>query len=127
GADKLARGFSALHALADGMTMRQSDVLRLDPDALLVFGTIVGTARASGGAFEIPAINLFLFGPDGRIVRHEAFDVEREAEAISRFEALTAPPAPTRSVARRVRPNAATESGERFAAAIASRDLEAFG
>src|SRR5262249_12420112 len=61
------------------------------------------------------------------------FDVDREAEALARFDELTsetgpfAPPgeAPTKPV-RRVRANAATAHAARGEAAIAARDAEAF-
>ena len=124
GADELVRRFSVLDDLAEGLTMRIGDVLRCESDALVVPGGFLGTDRASGGAFEIPAIGLFLFGHDGRVVRYEAFPVEQEDEAVARCDALTAP---VRQVDRRVRPNAATETGARYFAAIADRDIDAFG
>jgi hypothetical protein len=49
------------------------------------------------------------------------FDTDREADALARFDELTAAP----SAKRRVRPNAATAFGAALDAAIAARDLDA--
>src|SRR5206468_5462611 len=51
----------------------------------------------------------------------EGFEADREAEALARFDALTAEPTPVRP-ARRVRPNAATANAARLDAVIAARD-----
>ena len=64
------------------------------------------------------------------VTRGEQFDADREAEALARFDELTAGPSgrriPSRREARRrVRPNAATASADRFEAAIAARDIDA--
>ena len=76
------------------------------------------------------------FGGDGRVVRVEMFDPERAAEALARFDELTAEPplarfakaapaAAKRRPDRYVRPNAATANAARLEAAIAARDAEA--
>src|SRR5262249_30544239 len=59
------------------------------------------------------------------VSRIEVFDPDRAAEALARFDELTAGPAAARPVQRRVRPNAATATGGRWGAAIAERDADA--
>ena len=88
GADSLLRGFRSLLDLADDITTRVEDVLRLEPDAVLLRWTITGTDRASGGAFESEFLLLWVFGPDGRVSHDETFDANRAAEAAARFDAL---------------------------------------
>jgi hypothetical protein len=85
--------------------------------------------RAGGGAYERPLLQLRIFGPDGRVTYIEQVDAEQEAEALARFDELTAeieatslPPA---QPARRVRANAAIANAARFEAAIAARDVDA--
>src|SRR5206468_3563951 len=97
--------------------------------------TTSGTVRVSGGAFERNCLMLWVFGADGLLTRWEQFDIDREAEALARFDELTAAPtgvrltgAPLRAAekrARRVRPNAATANAARLDAAIAGRDADA--
>src|SRR5262249_56290781 len=69
-------------------TLRFDDILGLRPDALLCRATGFGTDRAGGGAWEVPSFPLFVFGDDGRVTRIEIFDVDREAEALARFDEL---------------------------------------
>src|SRR5439155_17398910 len=76
-----------------------------------------------------------VFGSDGLLARYEQFDTDRPADALARFDELTAEPsavrratAPARSAewhARRVRPNGATANAARTDAAIATRDADA--
>src|SRR5262249_57938953 len=90
--------------------------------AILLRLVTSGTIRATGGAYENHSVSLWLFGADGLLWRWEMFDRDREAEALARFDVLTAaPPRPT----RRVRPNAATASAARTDAAIVARDVDA--
>src|SRR5262249_57211702 len=90
----------------------------------------------SGGAFERNLLMLWVFGADGVLTRWEQFDADRDAEALARFDALTAEPAAVRFAAppgavekreRRVRSNAATASTAHLDAAIAARDADAIG
>ncbi|MGH7788431.1 MAG: nuclear transport factor 2 family protein, partial [Candidatus Binatia bacterium] len=111
-------------ALADGLRFHVEDILALRPDGLVRTTTTTGTWRDGGGAFERTVCMLSVFGPDGRAVRQETFDSDREAEALARFDELTAAPARA-DVARRVRPNAASAMAARIEAAFAARDLEA--
>src|SRR5262249_28224927 len=69
-------------------TIRFDDVLGLRPDALLCRATGFGTDHAGGGAWEVPSFPLFVFGTDGHVTRIELFDVDREAEALARFDEL---------------------------------------
>src|SRR5262249_49489413 len=66
---------------------------------------------------------LFVFGADGLVTRWEQFDAEQDADALARFDALTAePPRP----ARRVRPNAATANAARLDSLVAARDAAGY-
>src|SRR5262249_15422612 len=102
-------------------------------EALLARRTFSGIDRTGGGTFERHFIHLDTFGDDGRITRLEHFDVDREDQALARFDELVAdrptgvamaPPTAAKR-ARRVRPNAATEYAARVDAAFAARDFEA--
>jgi hypothetical protein len=94
-------------------------------DGLLLRVTNFGTERAGGGTYERPFLALDVFGADGLVSHSEQFDVGREAEALTRFDELTAEPVPQRPAQRRVRPNAATANAARVEAAIAARDFDA--
>ncbi len=124
GADELLRNISPLHELSDNTGARFDDLLDARQGALLVRCTNTGTDRSSGGVYERVHLLLFLFGADGRITRIEQLDSEREAEALARFDELTAA-ATVRP--RRVRPNAATANAARIEAAVAARDADALG
>src|SRR5207247_431591 len=85
-----------------------------------------GTDRVSGGAFERAYLLLLAFGADGRLTRTESFDADRDAEALARFDELTAEP--SRAVttrARRVRANFAPAYSARLDAAMAAGDTSA--
>ena len=123
---RAARNAAALLEVADGVSNRIDDVLDLRSDAFLVRWTNLGTARAGGGAFERRYLRLFVFGSDGLATRMEWFDADRDAEALARFDELTAAAGAQRaSDPRRVRPNAATANAARVDAAIAARDAGA--
>jgi ketosteroid isomerase-like protein len=115
----------ALVALAEGIVLRDDDVLGLRPDALLVQRVQRGTDRVSGGVYERPYLMLQAFDADGLVARIEWFDVDRAAEALARFDEQGAQPPPVRPVRRRVRPNAATANAARLEAAVVARDAEA--
>src|SRR5207247_6870057 len=126
GAEAVRRWVRSLFETADDLVFRLDDVLGLRSDAFVVRWTNFGTLRAGGGSFERRFIALNVFGVDGLVRRWEFFDADRDAEALARFEELTAEPAPTRPTAapprgakkrqHRVRANAATASPPRFAA-----------
>ena len=124
GAEAVLRGHRAGFELASHTVFRIEDVLALRSDAFLLRTTTLGTDRASGGAFERPLLLLGTFGSEGLVTRIEWFDPSRDAEALARFDELTAEP---KGVERRVRPNAATANAARFDAAVAARDAGAFG
>jgi class 3 adenylate cyclase/tetratricopeptide (TPR) repeat protein len=124
GAQAFRAAFRALFDVAADMTNRLDDVLAMRADAILVRVTNMGTERIGGGRFERPLLAISVFGADG-IARVEAFDAEREAEALARFDDLTAERVPARAVHRRVRANAATAMGARLDAALAACDADA--
>jgi hypothetical protein len=75
-----------------------------------------GTDRVGGGSYERPFLMLIVFGADGLVTRLEWFDPDREAEALARFDELTAErPGP------RIE-NAATRAVDQLQEAWAARD-----
>jgi hypothetical protein len=128
GAEAVVRGIRALLELTEDFAVRFDDILGLRSDTLLVRWTNFGTVRAGGGAFERQLLELWVFGPDGLLTRWEQRDVERDAEALARFDALTEPqPARPAASMRRVRANAATANAAGVDAAFATRDADAIG
>ena len=137
GIESIRRGFRALSELADDVESRVDDVLAVRLDAILWRRTRRGLDRAGGGRFESPMLSLTTFGPDGLVSRIEQFDPERVAEALARFDELTAESARGRTAAAparggrkhesRVRPNLATANAARLDAAVAARDADAIG
>jgi ketosteroid isomerase-like protein len=124
GRPAVVQSLRALVELSERFEMRADDVLGLRVDALLVRWANLGTLRDGGGAYERRFLLLMVFAPDGLVTRSEWFDPDREAEALTRFDALAAAPAAARP-RRRVRSNAATEFFARGEALVASRDLDA--
>src|SRR5207249_8213672 len=108
----------ALLELTGDLSFRVDEILDLRSNALLVRQTNVGTARAGGGVFERTFLFLRVFGADGLVTRLEQFDVDREDEALARFDELTAEPAMPRFV------NAETRRNDRLREAWAARDWE---
>jgi hypothetical protein len=94
GSRAFLQGLRILLDLTEGAARRVDDVLCLQSDRVLVRCTGSGTARATGGAYERQYISLFVFGADGLLTRWEQFDADREAEALARFDELTAEPVP---------------------------------
>jgi len=121
---RLMRGWDELFRLAESVVSRVDAVLRLEPGAFLTRGSLSGTDRATGGAFEMPALNLFTVGEDDLLSRYECFDPEHEAKVLARFDELvrSSEVEPVRALRRRVLPNAAHVWVARFAAAIRGRD-----
>ncbi len=122
GAETVRRAIGVLLSLADNLTARVDDVLGLRPDALLGHWTMTGTDRASGGTFERSFCLTLTFGADGLLTRSEQTDVARAGEALARFDASAGSPG---HVARRVRPNPASQVQARLAALFAARDTAA--
>ncbi len=123
GAEALLAALGSLLALTADIANRVDDVLGIRTNALLARWTNLGTDRAGGGAYERPFLMLWVWSRDGLAVRGEQFDVGREAEALARFDALTAQPKP--SARRPVRANAATALATSSQAAMSSGDLAA--
>src|SRR5204862_7275248 len=103
---------------ATDFSVQVDDVLGLRSNGLVVRWTQRGTARDGRGAFETTLLMLWVLGPDGLATHNELFAVDREAEALARFDELTAEPmaAPSRVAERRmrrVRANAASNNTAR--------------
>ncbi|HXJ34498.1 MAG TPA: nuclear transport factor 2 family protein [Candidatus Eisenbacteria bacterium] len=130
GRDVYLRSLRSMFDLADDMANRADDVLCLRPDSFVLRVTNLGRERTGGGGFERPILLLSVFDADGLATRWEFFDLTRDAEALARFDELTAEPvaAPSRVAetrVRRVRANAASEHTARTDIALAARDGEA--
>jgi len=125
--DKADEWGHATEELSEDRQIRVDAVLALTPDALLRRTTESGKLRSTGGDFENSFCSLSIFGPDGKVARQELYDGNAEATALARFDELAGASAPAASTQaqRRVRPNAATRSLERFGSVINGRDEEA--
>ncbi len=120
-ADEVRRGIRVLYDTVSDVHLSANDVLVVTPNALLSRITAAGTNRASGGPYDRQHLHLWLYDADGRLARIEWFDVDDEADALARFDALTGvAPRPT----RRVRANTASVQAARQAAAIMNRDID---
>jgi class 3 adenylate cyclase/ketosteroid isomerase-like protein len=121
GAENVLAGLRVRNELTSERASRSDEVLASNEDVLLTRRTISGVDRASGGAYEMVWLSLLAFGRDGRLTHCEHFDVECEAEALTRLDELAAPPfaEPTRF------PNAATRAMERAGRLWESRDWDA--
>jgi hypothetical protein len=124
GAQEFRDAFRALFESAGQMTNRVDDILALRTDALVVRVLNLGTERAGGGTYERPFLVVSVLGGDGLITQVEAFDADREAEALARFDELAVPPPKPRAL-RRVRPNATRAFFDACLAALESRDAGA--
>ncbi len=120
GARALLEGRRGLLEISADVANHVDDLLAARPDALLVRLTTSGTDRTGGGGYEKHLLVLWVFGSDGLLTRLEQFDVDRDAEALARFDELA-----VSKPERRVRPNAATVNAARLDAAIASLDADA--
>ena len=80
--------FRSMFALAADAVLSVNDILALRSDMVLVRRTQSGTDRASGGPYERPSLGLWVFGIDGLLTRLEWFDLDREEEALARFDEL---------------------------------------
>src|SRR5262249_41034702 len=122
GAEVVARHIRSLLNLTDDYTARHDDVLALRSDACILRRITSGTDRIGAGGWESPYLGLLVFGPDGLVTRWEQFEIDREADALARFDELVSSraerPAPA---ARPLRvENAATRAADRFVAASAT-------
>ena len=70
------------------------------------------------GAWEKPGLVLWILGSDGLVARIETFDADRAAEALARFDEVSAEPPAMRFA------NAATRSLGEFVRAWDARDAE---
>jgi class 3 adenylate cyclase/ketosteroid isomerase-like protein/tetratricopeptide (TPR) repeat protein len=125
GADALVAQLRGWSDVADDVRRRAEAVLALRSDALLARWTHFGIDRTSGGAYERPFLLLWTLGADCLAAHWELFDADREADALARFDHLTAEARPARTPRRRVRPNAATANAARINEAIERRDADA--
>jgi hypothetical protein len=95
GAEALLRQNRSWLDVADDFAVRDDDILALEPGALLSRRTFSGIDRAGGGTFERQFVLLCSFGTDGLVTHTEYFDADRDAEALARFDELTAESART--------------------------------
>jgi class 3 adenylate cyclase/ketosteroid isomerase-like protein len=119
GVEEWLRHWRAQLDLTD-VAVRDAEVLALEPGAFLVRRAWFGADRVGGGIYEHVNLALLAFGADGLLTRVELFDLDRDAEALARFEALTAEP-PALPFA-----NAASRAGSRFEEAVCAQDSERF-
>lgn len=77
-----------LAQLASDVRVRDEDVLGLGPTVLLRRLQHLGTQRFGGGSYERTFLMLARFDGDGRFLRMELFDLDRESDALARFDAL---------------------------------------
>jgi hypothetical protein len=73
------QSFRAFFDLAEGVAARIDDILGARSGAMLLRCTTSGTARDTGGAFEMPLLLLTAWDADGRLTRVEQFDSERDS------------------------------------------------
>jgi len=126
-----ARGLGAMQQhvrslpeVAEDIVFRVDDVLGSATETLLERWTHIGTGRAGGGTYERPFLLLQVFGADGRVTRWEWFDVDHEAEALARFDALMGYGKQTPALDRFA--NIVTRTIDRATAAFAARDWESW-
>src|SRR5207247_2160307 len=100
----------ALVDLAPDVTVHFDHVLALDDCGMLAVGQWAGNRE--GGPFEIPFVAVVVLGPDGRIQRAHAYDLDQLDAARARFEAIRVGAARD-PLAVLARPNAASAAGDR--------------
>jgi SnoaL-like domain len=101
GRDELLRSVGTLLDTGDDVATRVDDVLAARPDALLLRWTTSGRDRLSHGPFEWQFLRLLVFADHGLLIRAEQFDVDRDAEALARFDAPADRPAHMTNAAMR--------------------------
>src|SRR5262249_49787800 len=120
GAEQLRARLRTLRTVATDVQIEIDDILGLRSNGILVRWTQRGTVQASGGKFETTLLICWILAPDGLAIRNELFPPDREAEALSRFDELTATPAAAQPAPQRrhaVPRNAATATTARIDAA----------
>ncbi len=135
-ARQLQAGFRSLLDETREVGTATTDVLRLEPDALLVQRRNTGLTR-DGGQFETDFLLLLVFDADGLVMRDEQFAAADAEHALARFAELTdsgsgalanrggAPPVLGAAPLPDGLANAATATLERQRAALAARDWSA--
>jgi len=129
GAAALVQRLRAWNDLATDTAIREDDILDLRPDALLYRRTFSGKDRLGGGAFERTLLLLQVFAADGLVVRAEYFETDREADALARFDEVTAKPerrAPPAACGLTPRPRTRPASTPRSLPATPTRFLTFF-
>ncbi len=94
GADATLQETRSWYEVAAEVALVVDDILALEPDAQLLRVTMSGTELAEGGRFERPFLLFLKLGAAGRPTSVEILDVDREAEALARFDELSAKAAP---------------------------------
>jgi class 3 adenylate cyclase/tetratricopeptide (TPR) repeat protein len=124
GKEALLAHFRAVIELTENPALRDDDVLALTSGAALVRRTHLGNDRTTGGRYERPYLVLQVFGADGLMSRWEHFDVDRDAEALARFDELVLSPPDELSVAPPAPPfpNAATRTVDALVCCFEARD-----
>ncbi len=115
---------AALRSLIDlrpDAFVRRKHLMLADRAALAVTSWL---GRESEGEFEIPYVLVFEAGPDGRICREDAYDLDQLDAARARFAELAAP-APRDPLAALLKPNAATAAMDRMLEHFEARDWDA--
>src|SRR5262249_4147552 len=88
GRDAYMRSLGSLFELVDDMSNRLDAVLALRADGFVFRVTNLGTERAGGGRFERLILLLCVYDAEGLVSHLEFFAVDREDEALARFDAL---------------------------------------
>lgn len=108
GRERLVAWIRELVAVTSSIELRPGDVLALTPHAALIENVITG--EVAGGAYERSNYLALRFDRDGRVAHREFFAMEALDEAWACFDRLEAA-----VPERRVRPNLATRTVERWA------------
>jgi len=123
GGDAMRANFRAMFALEDHVATGVVDVLATRPDAIVVRLGNSGVARDSGGTYERWFLQLAVFDRDGLLGHMEYFDHDRDADALARFDELTALGS-ERSAPTAIRLNAASRARAQVNDAFLSRDWD---
>ena len=115
GADAYVDSVVALWDLAPDQQLDPPVRLALERYGLVQAVRAFGTLRDGGGAFERLLLSVAIVS-SGRIGRYEFFEIDDVDAALARLAELRPDPL-------RIPPNAATRASDRFAAALAARDM----
>ena len=122
--DEYAHLQRAVVDLAPNAILRFNHVLAMSDHAALTIGTWMGTR--DGGRFELGAVSVPTFGPDGLIPQSHLYDVEDLDAARARYETLAASADGAHEAPQSPLANAATHAVERAMTAWEARDWERF-